>query len=75
MSMFLGGIVTDTPNVFTNASELLEQDKSQGKILTKLGTNSTVIRQLKYSPKKMFKMGNSGNSAIHKPKKKNPYSI
>lgn len=67
VSMFLGGMLTDTANVFTSASELLEQDRATGKILTKAGNNATIVKHLKYSPRKMFKMGKGsivGNKRI-----------
>lgn len=67
VSMFLGGMVTDTTNTFTSVSEMLEQSNSKGNILTKLGTKASVVRNLKYSPRKMFKIGKGsivGNDRI-----------
>ena len=67
VSMFLGGCITDTTNTFTSVSEMLEQSNSKGKILTKLGTKSSIIKNLKYSPRKMFKIGKGsivGNDRI-----------
>lgn len=67
VSMFLGGMTTDTTNTFTSVSEMLEQSNSKGNILTKLGTKASVVRNLKYSPRKMFKIGKGsiiGNDRI-----------
>jgi hypothetical protein len=67
VSMFLGGQLGDTTSVFTNVSEMLEQDTSRGKILTKMGNKASVTQLMKYSPRKMFKLGKGsivGNSRI-----------
>ena len=67
VSMFLGGMTTDTTNTFTSVSEMLEQSGARGNILTKLGTKASVVRNLKYSPRKMFKIGKGsiiGNARI-----------
>jgi hypothetical protein len=67
VSMFLGGMTTDTTNTFTSVSEMLEQSGAKGNILTKLGTKASVVRNLKYSPRKMFKIGKGsiiGNDRI-----------
>jgi len=68
--MWVGGITLDTPNTFTNISDILEQpNRAKGGVLpfsTYDGKGPKTVT-LHYSPRKMFKLGRGsivGNSRI-----------
>lgn len=66
-SMWVGGTLQDTTSTFTDLSEMLEQTGSNGRIINKLAANAPTVKLMKYSPRRMFKLGSGsivGNSRI-----------